>query len=1292
MLSVSTNKSVSITVIVCLVLALTISACGRSGGRKPADLTAPTVTATQPTNGGKDVALNSGFNTTFSEAMDVNSLTATTITLRDLNNQFIAGTIALSEKTLTFRPEQLLVANTVYNARIGRTAKDQAGNKLTEEYSWQFTTGKLTDSIAPRVGNVTPANLAQDIAVDTAVTVSFDEPIDPVTITASSVFLKDTAGNLVPTTLAYQNSSIVLTSSSKLAFATTYVLSVTTAIKDMARNAVAPSYTSRFTTREPDDIIPPQVSSTSPIDGEKDIATNQALLATFSEALDASTVNLTSFVVTDPSGTAVAGATATSGVTAKFTPTASLVKNTRYTVTLTTAITDIAKNKMVAAFVYSFTTGDGVDRTPPSVAYVSPFVNEKDVSNNNAVSITFSESVDPSSISGNTFTLSNGAKSVTASVVYGGNTAILRPASVFEDNTVYTARVTTGIKDLSGNALAENYSWSFTSGYAPDTETPTVSSTYPADASMGMGTNGALLATFSEAMNAATLTATSITLRDAANNIINGTIAYSGAAVTFTPIAPLAFETLYTAAIDATVKDLAGNSLASKYSWSFTTGSAQDTTPPRIVNTVPAAATVGAPVNRAIAATFTEPMRPDSLIPATFSLRTGNGTAVSGTLSYSGTTATFMPDKPLSYSTSYSVTIARTVKDLAGNALGADLVWIFTTGDAPDNTAPTVTNSTPLAGSLAVITSALNLEFSEPMDVGSLNTASLTLRDAAGNTVVGTVSATPTAATFTPRKNLIYDTAYTASLSRDAQDLARNGLSQDYTWAFTTAPSPDLAPPIVATVSPREGAQRVSNGVVLSATFSESVTCSSVTASTFTLTGVSGPVAGTLACNGATVSFSPTAKLATRATYTATLVHGITDLSGDAMRADFSWTFTTAPWTQQIGTASADRIYAIGIDSHNHLYATGSTDGDLGTHSAGSTDGFLVKYDLDGTRRWIQQLGTDQNDTATAITVDTAGNVYITGYTYGALGGPNQADADVFMIKYDSDGNVVWRTQLGTVQGDVVGGVALDSLGNVYLSGYTEGAFPGQTNPGSFDWFVAKYDSQGQSVWLKQFGTAGDDRALALRIDNDNNLYIAGSSEGNMGSAGGQNGHDAVLTKMDTAGNILWTTQFGTPFEDQAQSIAIEANTNIYVAGHTLGDFSDPVANGNAEAFLTKIDKNGAIQWTKQLGSTGNDEAHSVVTDNNGGIYLAGFATGSVLGNTAMGGSDLLLSKFTADGQRQWTKQLGTGGDDVAFTAATDPEGNIFIGGTTQGTLDDNVYFGSHDGFVIKFNSAGEKQ
>ena len=132
--------------------------------------------------------------------------------------------------------------------------------------------------------------------------------------------------------------------------------------------------------------------------------------------------------------------------------------------------------------------------------------------------------------------------------------------------------------------------------------------------------------------------------------------------------------------------------------------------------------------------------------------------------------------------------------------------------------------------------------------------------------------------------------------------------------------------------------------------------------------------------------------------------------------------------------------------------------------------------------------------------------------------------------------------------------------------------------------------------------------------------------------------------------------------------------------------------NANADLFLAKLNNAGTLQWTSKLGSTGNDRAYGVATDATGGIYLTGFATSAVANNTSVGGSDVILAKFASNGQRIWDTQLGTGGDDVAFTATTDHNGNVFVGGSTQGGFDNNINAGELDGFVIKYNSAGERQ
>ena len=167
--------------------------------------------------------------------------------------------------------------------------------------------------------------------------------------------------------------------------------------------------------------------------------------------------------------------------------------------------------------------------------------------------------------------------------------------------------------------------------------------------------------------------------------------------------------------------------------------------------------------------------------------------------------------------------------------------------------------------------------------------------------------------------------------------------------------------------------------------------------------------------------------------------------------------------TKQFGTSSPDHAYGISTDIGGNVYVTGHTNGGLdGNTNAGSSDLFVVKYDSEGIKQWTQQLGTSFPDLAYGIATDTSGNIYVTGATWGGLGGnTNVGSDDLFVVKYDSEGIKQWVQQFGSSSPDHAYGISADTGGNVYVTGSTSGGLDGNTNAGSNDFFVVKYDSGG---------------------------------------------------------------------------------------------------------------------------------------------------------------------------------------------------------------------------------------
>src|SRR5437867_8380556 len=214
-----------------------------------------------------------------------------------------------------------------------------------------------------------------------------------------------------------------------------------------------------------------------------------------------------------------------------------------------------------------------------------------------------------------------------------------------------------------------------------------------------------------------------------------------------------------------------------------------DTTAPTVSFTVPANAATAVAISGKIAAAFSEAMDPLTISTATFTLQQGT-TAVAGTVTYAGVTATFTPASALAPLTTFTATVTTGARDLAGNALAANFIWSFTTGATPDTTAPTVSATVPANGATAVpINQTINATFSEAMDPLTINTASLRVTGPGGIAVTGTVAydVPSRIATLNLVSTLAPNTVYTATITIGARDLAGNALAANFVWSFTTA-------------------------------------------------------------------------------------------------------------------------------------------------------------------------------------------------------------------------------------------------------------------------------------------------------------------------------------------------------------------------------------------------------------------------------------------------------------------------------------------------------------------------
>jgi hypothetical protein len=328
----------------------------------------------------------------------------------------------------------------------------------------------------------------------------------------------------------------------------------------------------------------------------------------------------------------------------------------------------------------------------------------------------------------------------------------------------------------------------------------------------------------------------------------------------------------------------------------------------------------------------------------------------------------------------------------------------------------------------------------------------------------------------------------------------------------------------------------------------------------------------------------------------------------------------------------------------------------------------------------IKQLGvTGLHTIASCVTTDSSGNVYVTGYTTGGLDGNTPTGTtDLFLTKYNSSGNKIFTKQLGVTGADTAAyGVATDSSGNVYVTGYTTGGLNGNTLTGTTDLFLTKYDSSGNITFTKQLGVTGFSTvANSVAVDSSGNIYVTGGTRGGLDGNTLSGTTDFFLTKYSSSGNITFTKQLGVALANTvANGIAIDSNGNVYVAGFTYGGLDMNVLTGTVDLFLTKYDSSGNKIFTRQLGvAVANTEAYGVAVDLSGNVYISGSTSGGLDGNTLTGTTDFFLTKYDSSGSKTFTKELGAiGTDTVAYGIAVDSSGNIYVSGSTSGGLDGNT-------------------
>ena len=388
---------------------------------------------------------------------------------------------------------------------------------------------------------------------------------------------------------------------------------------------------------------------------------------------------------------------------------------------------------------------------------------------------------------------------------------------------------------------------------------------------------------------------------------------------------------------------------------------------------------------------------------------------------------------------------------------------------------------------------------------------------------------------------------------------------------------------------------------------------------------------------------------------------------------------------EQLGTAAIDLSWGTAIDSAGNTYVVGGTSGDLAGSNTGANDAWIAKFDPEGNEIFRQQFGTPLPETAFNVAVDSNDNVFVSGITSGSLGGENAGGIgnDIWLAKFDSQGNQQFIQQFGTpepVDNAFWGTLEVDGEDNVLLTGYTEGNLGGE-NAGTADIWLAKFDNDGNQQFIEQFGTPEPDESFGVATDAENNVLVTGWTLGNLE---GENAglFDGWVAKYDSQGNQLWLDQFGTSDYDFAWDVDADSAGNVYTTGYTLGSLEGSNA-GAYDAFVAKYSPEGDQIWVQQLGTSGSEESLEIDVDSNDDLLITGFTDGD-FGGTNSGGDDVWTAKLDSDGNTIYIQQFGSSEFDRELGLDSN-DSKIVQSGFTDGSLG-GTNAGSYDAWLAELS------
>jgi len=891
------------------------------------DFVAPTVVLGDPANNSSGIPLNTLVRLAFSKQVDAATLSVANVILYPAGvslSSAVAGSLAVAPggQSVTLTPASPLITETQYCVYVNGVV-DLEGHGLQQngQNVSCFTTGASKATSAPTATSVSPVNGATAVPVNAIVEIGLSAPISAVSAASSDITLTS-GGQAVAGSISVGsgNTTIAFTPSAPLAVSAPYTLQLM-GLTDLAGNAVA-AFTSKFTTSSSAtaDAGPLQVTGSTPGNGATKVPVNSTISVTFNEPVNPLTVNALSVNVQANSLT-LAGSYRVSGSTVTFTPATPLPGNATVSITVNyfAYVQDLAGNNGQVGSG-SFTTASAADTSMPSVVSVTPVSGATGIGLNGQVAITFSSSMNRTTLTNGSIELLAGDQSVGYyTTVSSDNTTVVLYGFNLPASTVITVAVPHTVTDILGNPAAD-FTSQFTTGATVDTSHASVVTQRPGNGATNIAIGASPIVLFVDTpLIAATVQGA---LQVSQNGqTVPGTVSVTGNGQTieFTPSAPWQYGALIQVFLNPTAEDTSGKTVTA-YQGSFTTITEPSATAPTAVNFDPFNGATGVPLNTIIDAGYNETLA-SSTVNATNVFLNGPSGPVSAKVSLdsTGTVIQMKPSAALTASSEYCFYIRNVLgtNGLAVQSLGS----CFTTGTAAQTKPATVAVVSPQNGLSGVpLNAGISLAFTTAIDTLSVTGTTVKLSGGGQTAIPASISFTNNDQTvrITPQAPLPPSTAMTLAVS-GVTDLAGNPVTA-LTTHFTTGTTAATAAPYVIAANPVNATPPALSDVPVNTVISlettapiDATTLNSYSFEIYdTTTGQALPGTYSESSDARTVYFVPSAVLAANRTYYVYFTNrGIADIAGNVLSTCCgsynNFGFTTGP----AGTEPAPKVTAV---------------------------------------------------------------------------------------------------------------------------------------------------------------------------------------------------------------------------------------------------------------------------------------------------------------------------------------------------------------------------------------------